>query len=397
MDQDTTAMPRSVVDTPLDRRRFLKATAGVGLLTVTGGVLAACATDPISGPTATPAGPEPTRATGRYGGPAPVKVGGKLTFVVGGQSGPVFDARQKYIFDVLREDYDIDVTLVSDLDYALIEAQIRTGQIDWDVVDADAFFAARAAREGWLEPVDYDIVDASQLVDGAAKEFSILQGVGGHHIAWNTNQRYGEGAGPMNWQEWYDVDKFPGRRALRSGALQTLPGAAMGDGVAPADLYPLDLDRAFAALERVRDSVVKWVDGGQAMQELLLGGEADLVNFYTSRCVTLKAAGEPIDFRFEQGTAEEADLITIGGTQNRVQAMHAMAVAVNTPEYSKVLAEATNLGFSNKLGMEMVDPAIKPLLSTSPENLAKLAPAGNDWWAENQPMAAQRMAEWILG
>lgn len=379
------------------RRRFLgvgAAAAASGLLLATGRVGAAPRSTPPS-PPSTPAagGPGP----GRYGGPAPTEVGGKLTFVSSGSEGPVFEARKKYIFDVLREDYDIDVTVVGDLDYALIEAQIRTGQIDWDVIDADAFFAARAANEGWLEAIDYDIVDPSQLVEGAAKEFSVLQGVGAHHIAWNSDQSYGPGAGPQNWTEFYDVEAFPGRRALRSGALQTLPGAALASGIDPADLYPLDLDAAFAALEGVRDSVVKWVDGGQAMQDLALGGEADIFNLYTSRCVTLKSEGEPIDFVFDQGTAEEADLIIIKGSSNVVQAQHALALSSNTPEYHKVLAEATNIGFTNTLGMELVDPAIQPLLSTAPENYELLAPAGNEWWAENQPEAEQRLAEWILG
>jgi putative spermidine/putrescine transport system substrate-binding protein len=286
---------------------------------------------------------------------------------------------------------------VGTLDYALIEAQIRTGQIDWDVIDADAFFAARAAAEGWLEPIDYSIIDPSQLIEGAAKEFSVLAGVGAHHIAWNTAEAYGEGEGPRTWAEFYDVEQFPGRRALRSGALQTLPGAALAAGIAPADLYPLDLDAAFESLERVRDSVVKWVDGGQPMQDLALAGEADLFNFYTSRCVTLKKDGEPIDFRFEQGTAEEADYVIIRGGPNTLQAQHAVALAMNTPEFHKVLAEATNIGFTNKLGMEMVDPAVRPLLTTAPENYELLAPAGNEWWAENQPEAEQRLAEWILG
>lgn len=370
----------------MDRRRFLQLSAATGATALASGMLPSLARAQSEGP-----GP------GRYGGPAPVEIGGRLTFVAGGNTGPVAEAREKYIFNVLREDYGVDVTVVGTLDYALIEAQIRTGQIDWDVVDADAFFAAKAAAEGWLEPIDYSILDASQLVDGAAKEFSVLQGVGGHHVAWNSDQKYGPGEGPANWAEFYNPDLFPGRMALRSGALQTLPGAALGDGVPTAELYPLDLDRSFNSLDRVRDQVVKFVDGGQAMQELALGGEADLFNFYTSRGVTLKADGEPIDFRFEQGTAEEADLIIIGGSPNALQAQHALAVSSNTPEYHKVLAEATNIGFANALGMDMVDPEIKPLLSTAPENYSQLAPAGNDWWAANASEAEQRYAEWLLG
>ena len=171
----------------------------------------------------------------------------------------------------------------------------------------------------------------------------------------------------------------------------------LASGIDPAELYPLDLDAAFESLDRVRDSVVKYVDSGQAMQDLAVAGEADLFNFYTSRCVTLKTDGEPIDFRFDQGTAEEADYIIIKGSPNTLQAQHAVALAMNTPEFHKVLAEATYIGFTNILGMEMVDPEIQPLLTTSPENYPLLAPAGNEWWAENQPAADQRLAEWIVG
>jgi len=396
--------PYAGLQTGLGRRRFL----ALGAAAAGGAILAACGSDDKkSSSTAAPAttavaAPAETTAApvagaGRYGGPTPKKIGGKLTFVSSGSEGAVFDARQKYIFDVLREDYGVEVTIVSDLDYALVEAQIKTNQIDWDVIDADSFFAARAAKEGWLEPIDYSIIDASQLVEGAAKEFAVLQGVGAHHMAWNTSQAYGAGKGPTSWAEFYDTKLFPGRRALRSGALQTLPGAALAAGILPADLYPLNLDKAFESLERVRDSVIKWVDGGQAMQDLALAGEADIFNLYTSRCVTLKSEGEPIDFRFDQGTAEEADLIIIKGSKNSLQAQYALALSSNTPEYHKVLAEATNIGFTNIEGMAMVDPAIQPLLSTAPDNYRLLTPAGNDWWADNQPAAEQRLTEWILG
>jgi putative spermidine/putrescine transport system substrate-binding protein len=379
----------------VDRRRFLgygAALAGGALLANGGGLVGAAARPRTSPPSDTGPGP------GRYGGPAPVQIGGRLTMVVGDPEGPVGDARQKYIFDVLQEDYGVEeITIVGTLDYALIEAQIRTNQIDWDLIDSDAFFAARAANEGWLQPIDYSLQDTSQLIDGAAQEFSELIGVGAHHIAWNTDQAYGAGEGPMTWQEFFDPEAFPGRRAFRTGALQTLPGAALAAGIDPADLYPLDLDAAFDSLERVRDDVVKWVESGQQMQDLAVAGEADLFNFYTSRCVTLKADGEPIDFRFDQGTAEEAHYIIIKGSPNTLQAQHAVAIAMNTPEFHKALAEATYIGFTNKLGMEMVDPAIRPLLTTAPENYPLLAPAGNEWWAENQPEAEQRLAEWILG
>jgi putative spermidine/putrescine transport system substrate-binding protein len=215
-------------------------------------------------------------------------------------------------------------------------------------------------------------------------------------MAWNTEQRYGPGAGPKTWEEFYDGDKFPGRIALRSAAFRTLPGAAMAAGIAPADLYPLDLDAAFDTLSRVKDRVVKWSDASQAHQELALAGETDLLNLYTSRCVILKRNGDPIDFTFDQGSAEDADMVIMKASPNREQAMAYLQVWFNTPEAHKAFSELTLLGFTNKLGIEMVDPALKPLLSTAPENAAKFAPAGNSWWAEHTAEAEQRMAEFIL-
>ncbi|MET0386709.1 MAG: signal recognition particle receptor subunit alpha, partial [Polyangiales bacterium] len=42
----------------------------------------------------------------------------------------------------------------------------------------------------------------------------------------------------------------------------------------------------------------------------------------------MKADGEPIDFVFDQGTAEEADYVIIKGGPNTLQAQHAVALAM---------------------------------------------------------------------
>ncbi len=337
-----------------------------------------------------------TAARGPYGGPAPKKLGGKLTMISGGNTGVVAEMRKKYIIDVMHDYYDVDVTIVGDLDYPHIEAAIKTNTVDFDIIDTDIFFAARAAKEGWLEPIDYSIVKADELVDGSADKFWTIFGVGAEHVTWNTAGPMGEN-GPKTWAEFYDVAKFPGSRALRSGAFQTLPGAALGDGIAPEDLYPLDLDRAFKSLDRVKHLVVKWPDDGQSMENLTVAGEADMVNLYTNRCVTLKRAKRPIDFRMAQATREDGGWIIPAAAPNKVAAQHVMAVILNTPEFNTQFAQELFIGTTNIAGMDAVQADIKPLLTTSPENYKLLAPCDNGWWAENEAMATKRMTEWLLG
>ena len=97
--------PRRGANPGLDRRRFLgygAALAGATLLGAHGGRVGAAARPRSTVPVDSGPGP------GRYGGPAPVQIGGNLTVVVGDPEGPVADARKKYIFDVLQEDYGVE-------------------------------------------------------------------------------------------------------------------------------------------------------------------------------------------------------------------------------------------------------------------------------------------------
>jgi putative spermidine/putrescine transport system substrate-binding protein len=431
-DDHRTAAP-SVSDSGrvIDRRRFLGVLGGAAALGL--GSLAACSSEgsgsqnppaTSGGPASTGSAAAPTTSAaatsatggasgssaipsssviassgatrGPYGGPVPRKIGGTMTMISGGNTGVVADLRKKYIVDVMREYYDVEVTIVGDLDYARIEAAIKTNTVDFDLIDTDIFFGAKAAKQGWLEPVDYAVVQKDELVDGSTTQYWTVFGVGAHHMAWNTAGKLGEN-GPSTWAEFYDTTKFPGSRALRSGALQTLPGAAMGDGVAPENLYPLDLDRAFKSLDRVKDLVVKWVDDGQTMENLAVAGEADMFNLYTNRCVTLKQANKHVDFRMTQATREDGGWIIPAASKHKAAAQAVMAVILNTPEFNQAFAEALLIGTTNVEGMAAVKADTRALLTTSPENLKLLAPCDNEWWADNEDAATKRMTEWLLG
>lgn len=391
----------------IDRRRFLKATGGLAVAAGAGGLLAACGQAVNSsapsqsagaGASQAPGSPEaPVLGTGTYGGPAPTKIGGQVIFVGGSSVAPVREARQKYIVDVLKADYDIECILVTSLDYARMAPTMAAGRADFDIVSSDTYFSLRAAEAGWLEEIDYGIVDPTQLVKGSDLAYWVNTAVGGHHIVWSTKGQFGPGQGPKTWQEFYDAEKFPGRRALRSGAFQTLPGAAMADGIAPADLYPLDLDRAFKSLDRIKPNVVKFADGDQVLQDMILAGEADFVHLFTGRAATLKNSGEAVDFVMDEASSEEVSFIIPKGTPNKIQAMYTLALLVNQPEYNKAMSEAQLIGYTNLKAMDIIDPAILPLLTTSPDNLAVMAPNGSEWWAEHETEAQQRMTEWILG
>lgn len=60
------------------------------------------------------------------------------------------------------------------------------------------------------------------------------------------------------WAPLLDVAHYPDARALKDDPEGTLEAVLLSDGVAPSHLYPLDVERAFRALTRVRASVTLW-------------------------------------------------------------------------------------------------------------------------------------------
>jgi putative spermidine/putrescine transport system substrate-binding protein len=57
----------------------------------------------------------------------------------------------------------------------------------------------------------------------------------------------------------WDGKRFPRSRVLRARPQKTLEIALMAEAVAQERLYPLDVDRAFRLLDRIKPFVRKWI------------------------------------------------------------------------------------------------------------------------------------------
>ena len=74
----------------------------------------------------------------------------------------------------------------------------------------------------------------------------------------------------------FDLQKFPGKRALQKDPFVNLEWALIADGVAIKDVYkvlgtPEGVDRAFKKLDTIKKDVVWWEAGAQPPQLLADG------------------------------------------------------------------------------------------------------------------------------
>ena len=96
----------------------------------------------------------------------------------------------------------------------------------------------------------------------------------------------------------------------------------MADGVAPKDLYPLDVDRAFASLDKIKNKVSVWWKQFPQVPILLASGEIDMSNTSHTRIRDIVAAEKvPLKVVWNQGLITMDWLSVPRGAKNAKNAM----------------------------------------------------------------------------
>lgn len=225
--------------------------------------------------------------------------------VVVAWGGSTQDAMREAYFKAFEQATGIKVTEDTTPDNARIRAMVEAKNVTWDVVEiAEGDMIALAAL-GFLERVSDKYLDPqtkAELYPGAIHEYGVAMLKYSQVIAWNT-KKYSQQTAPKNWREFWDVKNFPGRRTLFSGTyvIPPLEVALLADGLPPDKLYPLDIDRAFRSLDRIKPHIVKWTTSPPQAMQMLITGEADLALTPYSRASKAKYDDKaPVDFHFNE-------------------------------------------------------------------------------------------------
>jgi putative spermidine/putrescine transport system substrate-binding protein len=149
-----------------------------------------------------------------------------------------------------------------------VKAQVEAGNVTTDVADVEYADAIRLCDEGLLETIDPASLpaapDGTPAVDdflpGALTDCAVATIVFSTVFAYDTT-KFPEG--PTTIADFFDLEKFPGKRAMRKGAKANLEMALMADGVPAADVYatlatPEGVDRAFKMLDKIKKDTVWW-------------------------------------------------------------------------------------------------------------------------------------------
>lgn len=300
----------------------------------------------------------------------------------------------KTVLEPFTKETGIRVDIVGAPDLAKVKAQIETGNVEWDLIEIPGEWGATGAREGFWEKLDPSLFDLSDLAIKPT-EYTVPMNIYVGGITWNP-KRFGPGKHPRDFADYFDLKKFPGRRTFRKRAGETLEAALLGDGVAPKDIYPIDVNRAFKALDRIRSSIAAWVEATPQTSYLVQTGEVDFSYTYVNRvfATTQAGGGVPLAFSFAQNLIGKEDWAVLKGAPNRENAMKLITYAMR-PDTQARLASIVKVGTVSRKANAMLTPEVRKWMPNleNPENLI----INDEWWAENDAVVSRRFQEWLLG
>jgi putative spermidine/putrescine transport system substrate-binding protein len=294
--------------------------------------------------------------------------------------------------DPFTKETGIPVLIAEGPDLAKVKAQIMTGNADWDVLDLPGSMAAAGSRAGYWAPVDRGIVDTSQLlVQSQTPDLVRMYSYAGGN-GWDPS-RFPAGKAPRTFTEFFDTTRFPGSRAMRARVSETLEMALVASGVAPDKLYPLDAERAFKMLDKIKPSVRKWVTETAQMTSLLQSGEVDYSYVYTSRVRTAQDAHVPMEMSMDQTVIGGIYFGVPKSSKNITSAMKFINFCLRSDRQ----AHWSNLttGIPNAKGAAAkVDRALSKWIPdvSDPKHVI----INDQYWAEHYEALQARMQEWLL-
>jgi putative spermidine/putrescine transport system substrate-binding protein len=283
----------------------------------------------------------------------------------------------------------VEIRPVSPVSFAKLAAQVRSGAYEFDVTTLGLAELVRAHQARLLEPLGA----LEQRLNWPGGTF--LNGVASHAfatvLAWNA-QKFGDG--PQSWPDFWNLQRFPGSRCLQRYAARVLPIALAGDGVPTKQLYPLDIDRAFRALDRIKPNIRVWWTQGQQSAQLLRDGEVDMIGIWHGRVLELIDDNKPMKMTWEGGQVDRAYWVVARNTPRKDLAMRFVEAAVQPERLAGFCKEAV-YGPLNPGAFRYVTEAEAMRMPTSPQNVSKVFEQDIENFGGDVAQVTQRFERWI--
>ena len=321
--------------------------------------------------------------------------------------GGAYEAAQRAaVFAPYEDETGAEVAMVQYDGTAAALAE-RAGPEGWDLVDMLSDQARAACAAG-----DLLELDARALLGRAAvADFSpagptacaVPQNVYARVMAYD--ERAFPGLKPTRIADFFDTERFPGKRAVQKSPDGILEWALLAEGVPPEQVYGLlSTDRglrlAFRRLDTIREHIVWWTDPARPA-ELLESGDAVMAAGYNGRFFSMAESGAaPVNIVWD-GRIIGVEVWAIPAASDSPAAARDLLAHAVSPAAMARLAERIPYGPARRAAFDRIGlnpetgTPMRPHLPNAPQHGQGALVRDAAWYANTQALRDRRFAEWL--
>lgn len=316
-----------------------------------------------------------------------------LTFV--GWGGTTQDHQATGFQEPFTEQTGITFNNDSPSELAKLQAMVEAGNVSWDVVLVTPAVANQFCGT-LFEEIDSGILADADLIDGVSGTDCSVPTYTAQVMFVYNGDTYGAEQ-PTTIADFFDTEKYPGQRMLppelETGMLEL---ALLADGVPLEELYPLDVDRALAKLDTIKDSLV-FADSYGQMEQAMSDGTIDMALAPETRFAYVLSAGHSWAAVWDY-TVVSVDQAAIPlGSPNKDAAEEFLAFMI-TPEPQATVAQLTTHGAV----VTGADPDFdefqqEAIVFVDQENRGEIVEFDGEWWGQNIESVTDQYLNWQMG
>lgn len=333
-----------------------------------------------------------------------------VTLKIASQGGAYAKSQDLAFFQPFARRTGFTISAVSyDGTLAALEAQ-RSDPV-WDVVDLPQRAAIQACEQQLLEPLDASMLQAGP--DGTAPQEDFLPGAiqpcAVASAAWSALIVFDKTmkTPPTKAEHFFDLKRYPGKRALPKTPQYTLELALMADGVAAAEVYRLlstkeGQDRAFAKLTAIKDQTLWWDKPQQPLDQIAQKQAVMALTFNGRAFVSVMRNRQGLGLLWDHQIYSLNYWAVPKGARNAGPAKQFIAFATSTGPladqtrwlpYGPARISAVRIaGKHAEINLDM-----KPYLPTHQPNLQDALAFDGVWWAGQEKALKDRFEAWLAG
>ena len=247
-------------------------------------------------------------------------------------------------------------------------------------------------------PAEADFIANTELACGVPQLFYST------YVAFDPRQFEGQEE-PKQIEDFFDLQKFPGRRGVPRKPEVVLEMALMADGVLPRNVYETlstesGVRKAFEKLDSIKDSIVWWEAGAQPPQ-MLADGEVSMTIAWNGRIFNAQVVeGQPFKDIWDGQVLDVGFIAVPKDAPNKEAALDFVQHAVSTESLvgvSSRIAYSPSRHSAAKLvdkhaytGVDMQD-----YMPNNPDLPGRKLVADLEFWADNAEDLTERLSAWL--